>query len=240
MANCERIGSHGKVSRVPHVECHCPAEVQVKQVDLAEDPLSGLLRLFSRVRLFRRDREDAAVAVFAHNVTDPKHRQFDEEDARWLGSSIGRMDRGVPILAMRVHSLIAAGIQGTDFADVLELLPPDLSVRLVLAASDPGISRSILTIPMGGLSHERRNQIYPRYDISRYAIEGFLLLPLYARHRIVGAMDQLPPATSTGRIWGVEKLLSYIIHDWNQHSSYSEGDPNMTLADLIRLQGLVK
>lgn len=100
---------------------------------------------------------------------------------------------------------------GLYIADMFEVMPPELSARILMSSADPEISQATV--------NGERNSATEGVDILEMSVEGLVLLPNEARHNIFRSLAGMQPSRS-GR---ASRLLSLIGADWysHMHSKYS-------------------
>lgn len=103
---------------------------------------------------------------------------------------------------------------GRSLSDILEVLPIDLSSRMLLAAADPDITQLFLNTP-------KKNSGLQRPDNQTYAVEATVLLPNMARHELFAEMAKLSP-DQVGKQGGARAFLGLISSNWlNTRSPHS-------------------
>jgi hypothetical protein len=94
---------------------------------------------------------------------------------------------------------------GLYVADMFEVVPPNLTARIIMASGDPEISQATI--------NGERNSATKDIDILEMSVEGLALLPNQARHNIFRELAKLQPSRD-GR---AHRLLSLIAADWYDH-----------------------
>lgn len=94
---------------------------------------------------------------------------------------------------------------GLFVSDMFEVVPPNLTARIIMASGDPEISQATV--------NGERNSATEGIDILEMSVEGLALLPNQARHHIFRELAKLQPSRN-GR---AHRLLSLIAADWYDH-----------------------
>lgn len=233
MANCEenteaaylQRGSYNFVSRVKGI---------VKCAEFGQGDVQELVTKSFISKLFSKGTQGLAevstmtsIAMLSHNILihhqigDPdiarldKHSVPNTADSRLIiGQYLGNIvDVYMDIERDRIkQSAIGVGrpkyTLGLSLSDTMEVLPVGIAARILLAASDPDIARTIVKAP-------RKNSAEQRVDPQPYAVEAVALLPNDTRHALFEEMARLSPGINGG----ARRLLSLIASNWSNYNS---------------------